>query len=234
METTDELVTPGCPNCVIKHLSAAVALLANARVTDQLYIPVVDGVLDRELAMRAVINLTESRQGYESHFDYAVGLLVLAETVPLYDPYDARRRELYRSARLLLIERGNDPDAVSTAVARIVVSARSGVPEEYFGQIYAQAHITEALRESPESVRGTITGVTCMDDLQRAIRDVRKEFFSDFNEGVKPVEEKGEDDMATAKKAPVKAAKKEAVPAKKAVAAKATKAACKGGKSKKK
>lgn len=231
METTDELVTPGCPNCVVKHLSAAVALLANVRVTGLLpYIPEVDGILDREIAMRAAINLTESRQGYESHFDYAVGLLVLAEAVPYHD---ARRRELYRNTRLLLIERGNDPDAVSTAVTRLVMGARSGIPDEYFGQIYAQAHITEALRESPESVRDTVAGVTCVDDLQRAIREVRKEFFSDFSED-KPVEEKGEDDMATAKKAPVKAAKKEAVPAKKAVAAKATKAACKGGKTKKK
>lgn len=230
METVDELVTPGCPNCVIKHLSAAVALLANARVTD-LYTPMVEGTLDRELALRAVINLTESRQAYESHFDYAVGLLVLAEAVPYYD---AHRRELYRGTRLLLIERGNDPDAVSTAVTQLVMGARSGIADEYFGQIYAQAHLTEALRESPESVRDAVAGVMCVDDLQRAIRDVRKEFFSDFNEGIKPVEEKGEDDMATAKKAPAKAAKKEAVPAKKAVAAKATKAACKGGKSKKK
>jgi hypothetical protein len=230
METTDELVTPGCPNCVIKHLSAAVALLANARVTD-LYTPMVEGTLDRELALRAAINLTESCQAYESHFDYAVGLLVLAEAVPYYD---AHRRELYRNTRLLLIERGNDPGAVSTAVTQLVMGARSGIADEYFGQIYAQAHLTEALRESPESVRDAVAGVMCVDDLQRAIRDVRKEFFSDFNEGIKPVEEKGEDDMATAKKAPAKAAKKEAVPAKKAVAAKATKAACKGGKTKKK
>lgn len=231
METTDELVTPGCPNCVIKHLSAAVALLANARVTDLPYTPEVDGILDREIALRAAINLTESRQGYESHFDYAVGLLVLAEAVPYYD--DAHRRELYRNTRLLLIERGNDPDTVSLAVARLVMGARFGIPDEYFGKLYAQAHITEALRESPESVRDTIAGVTCVDDLQCAIREVRKEFFSDFSED-KPAGEKGEDDMATSKKAPVKAAKKEAVPAKKAVAAKATKAACKGGKTKKK
>lgn len=230
METVDELVTPGCPNCVIKHLSAAVALLANARVTDLLYTPEVDGILDREIALRAAINLTESRQGYESHFDYAVGLLVLAEAVPYHD---ARRRELYRDTRLLLIERGNDPEAVSTAVTRLVMITRSGIPDEYFGQIYAQAHVTEALRECPESVLGAVSGMTCIDDLQRAIRNVRKEFFSDFSED-KPAGEKGEDDMATAKKAPAKAAKKEAVPAKKAVAAKATKAACKGGKTKKK
>lgn len=229
METVDELVTPGCPNCVIKHLSAAVALLANARTTD-LTTPMGECPLDRELALRAAINLTESRQGYESHFDYAVGLLVLAEAIPYLD---ARRRELYRDTRLLLIERGNDPEVVSTAVTQLVMVARSGIFDEYFGQIYAQAHIIEAIRESPGSVRDTVAGVTCVDDLQRAIRDVRKEFFSDFSED-KPAGEKGEDDMATAKKAPVKAAKKEAVPAKKAVAAKATKAACKGGKSKKK
>lgn len=229
METTDELVTPGCPNCVIKHLSTAVALLANARVTD-LYTPMVEGALDRELALRAAINLTESRQGYESHFDYAVGLLVLAEAVPFYDVH---RRELYRNARLLLIERGNDPYAVPTAVTQLVMGARSGIADKYFGQIYAQAHITEALRESPDSVYDTIAGVMCVGDLQRAIRDVRKEFFSDFSED-EPAGEKGEDDMATAKKAPAKAAKKETVPAKKAAAAKATKAACKGGKTKKK
>lgn len=229
METVDELVTPGCPNCVIKHLSAALALTANARITD-LNTPMGECPLDREIALRAAINLTESRQGYESHFDYAVGLLVLAEAVPYLD---ARRRELYRDTRLLLIEHGNDPEVVSTAVTRLVMITRSGIPDEYFGQIYAQAHITEALRESPESVRDAIACVMCVGDLQRAIRDVRKEFFSDFSED-KPVEEKGEDDMATAKKAPVKAAKKEAVPAKKAAAAKATKAACKGGKTKKK
>lgn len=229
METTDELVTPGCPNCVIKHLSAAVALLTNVRVAD-LYTPMAESQLDRELALRAAINLTESRQGYESHFDYAVGLLVLAEAVPYLD---ARRRELYRDTRLLLIEHGNDPEAVSTAVTQLVMTTRSGMADEYFGQIYAQAHLTEALRESPDSVRHIVASVMCVDDLQRVIRDVRKEFFSDFSED-KPVEEKGEDDMATAKKAPAKAAKKEAVPAKKAVAAKATKAACKGGKTKKK
>lgn len=230
METTDELVTPGCPNCVIKHLSAAMALLANARATD-LDHPLMEGPFDREIALRAAINLAESRQGYGSHFDYAVGLLVLAEAVPHCDVYC---REIYREVRLSLIEHGNDPDTVSAAIDDLVAIAETEISDKCFGQIYAQAHIAEALRESPESVRYTVAGVTCVDDLQRAIRDVRKEFFSDFNEGIKPVEEKGEDDMATAKKAPAKAAKKEAVPAKKAVAAKATKAACKGGKSKKK
>ena len=229
METTDELVTPGCPNCVIKHLSAAVALLANARVTNMDH-PLMEGPYDREIALRAAINLMESRQGYESHFDYAVGMLVLAEADPRCDVYC---REVYRDVRLSLIEHGNDPDTVSAAIDDLVMVARTEITDECFGQIYAQAHITEALRESPESVRDTIAGVMCVDDLQRAIRDVRKEFFSDFSED-KPAEEKGEDDMAAAKKAPVKAAKKEAVPAKKAVAAKATKAACKGGKSKKK
>lgn len=229
METTDELVTPGCPNCVIKHLSAAVALLANGRITD-LYTPMAESPLDRELALRAAINLTESRQGYESHFDYAVGLLVLAEAVPCCD---VTRREVYRDARLSLIEHGNDPDTVSAATNYLVMIAGTGISDECFGQIYAQAHITEALRESPESVRDTVAGVMCIYDLQRAISGVRKEFFSNFSED-KPAGEKGEDDMATAKKAPAKAAKKEAVPAKKAVAAKATKAACKGGKSKKK
>ena len=229
METVDELVTPGCPNCVIKHLSAAVALLANARVTE-LDHPLMECPYDREIALRAAINLMESRQGYESHFDYAVGLLVLAEAVPFCD---VMRREAYRNSRLSLIEHGNEPDTVSAAINYLVMIAGTGISDGCFGQIYAEAHIAEAIRESPESVRGAIVGVMSMDDLQRAIRNVRKEFFSDFSED-KPAEEKGEDDMATAKKAPAKAAKKEAVPAKKAVAAKATKAACKGGKSKKK
>ena len=73
MEIVDELMTPGCPNCARKHLSAAVE-----RVVDGL------NVQDRRNAdvlailARAYINFIEAAEGYLSHRDYAVGLLVAA------------------------------------------------------------------------------------------------------------------------------------------------------------
>lgn len=239
MELVDELVTPGCPNCVIKHLSAALAYMAEARCESfTRRVP-----RHAVMAARAQINLVESMQGYSSHFDFAVGLLVLAEELAISDSAtrdgDASIAKMYRKIRLDLIQDG--PAGLVNALGYIEdlpLVGSSTEPNNMMLEVFAFAHAEEAYREAPKGELADLS-MYCVHmtvkDVQDTIARVRKEFF-DFCEGEKPAGEKGDTDMATAKKAPAKAAKK-AAPAKaaaKTVApAKATKAACKGGKAKK-
>ena len=76
MDTVDELMTPGCPNCAVKHLSAALAYFV-----DEGNVKYETGDLGDApvLVGRAVVNLVESMNGYPSHFDFAIGLIERAE-----------------------------------------------------------------------------------------------------------------------------------------------------------
>lgn len=238
MELVDELVTPGCPNCVIKHLSAAVMYMAEARCESfTCRVP-----KHAVLAARAQINLVESMQGYRSHFDFAVGILTRAEELAIQDSASRdkglRIAATYRKARLGLIQDGSEGTMNAMQLLDLALADSCAEPEMIF-EIVAFAHAEEAYREAPEGEFTDALQVCCAHMTVKGVQDtiarVRKEFF-DFCEGEKPAGEKGDTDMATAKKAPAKAAKK-AAPAKaaaKTVApAKATKAACKGGKAKK-
>ena len=208
MEIHDELLTPGCPQCAIKHLSAAlyhVAKLAGADVRPDPYMVEI---------CTAYINLVEVRAGYLSHLWYAVGALVRAEERM------APRMVgecVARKARLILEEHG--VEALIDALNMIETETAPGHED------WAAAHFDEARRELP-----AFADDMSMDDLVGSIERIRKEYF-EFEEAPvaspEDVGKGGESDMATkkaVKKAPAKVAKK-ADP-------KAAKAACKGGKCK--
>lgn len=205
MEIVDELMTPGCPQCAIKHLSAALyhrAVKAPGSPAAQTY---------RVLTAVAKINLYEVLNGYRSHLWYAVGALERAEEIALSS---CERTDAIREARLVLEERGEA--GVKTALA-ILASRATVFPADWEG-----AHIMEADRELPGFGFDQL-------DLIGSIERIREEFFKGFEEapavsGVE-AEKGGETDMAkAAKKAPAALKKGDA---------KAKQAACKGGKAKK-
>ena len=71
-EINDELMIP-CAFCARKHLSAAIAYYADSGNVGR--VVQYHGVL----VARALINLCEADEGYDSHRPFAVGLLVRAE-----------------------------------------------------------------------------------------------------------------------------------------------------------
>ena len=120
----DELMVP-CAFCARKHLSAAIAYYADSvnlgRVMQY------HGVL----VARALINLCEAEEGYDSHRPFAVGLLVKAEQ----ECTDPGARGTIRGFRLAVCEGKYDfvfPGIYPTE------------PEWY------RAHVLEAEREYPD------------------------------------------------------------------------------------
>ena len=204
MEVVDELMTPGCPQCAIKHLSAALyhrAVKAPGSPVAQTY---------RVLTAVAKINLYEVLNGYKSHLWYAVGALERAEEIALSS---CERTDAIREARLVLEERGEA--GVETALA-ILASRATVFPADWEG-----AHIMEADRELPGFGFDQL-------DLIGSIERIREEFFiSDTTApAAATAEGGGESEMATkkaAKKAPAFLKKEDP---------KAKQAACKGGKCK--
>jgi len=206
MEVVDELFTPGCPNCAVKHLSSAIALHAMLRQKPE-------SDLDREiteetpgvpfeariLVAQAYVNLAEVAEGYVSHVDFAIGLLNVAEEECVACG-DATHAKAIRAERVGLILR-RDPHEAMSGLRRFV----SKVHE-------ASAHQREAMRELPgfdwERVTAQYGACPVHEYLQHCISEIRKEFFDLPEEP----EKGGETIMACG-------AKKKAV-----------KAACKGGK----
>lgn len=215
----DELMTPGCPRCAIKHLSAALyhrAQLAGGGES----LPPDSYMVDMCVAY---INLVEVRTGYRSHFWYAVGALVRAEE-------RTGSGRVAREARLMLEQYGEE--ALADALRCIEIGS---IPTH---ADWAAAHFSEAMRELP-AMRAAMR----MDDLIGSIERIRNEYFN-LEEvpaaSTEDAERGGESIMAKAAKkaAPAFLAKgKEAKEAKGAKAAckggKTAKAACKGGKCKK-
>ena len=214
LEINDELMTPGCPQCAIKHLSAALYYRAEGfaiakQTPTGLFLGQLPPPSDRVLLARAYINLGEVLVGYKSHLWFAVGLLQRSE--------EESRREggegaVAREARLILEQKGLD-------------GAREAMQAIHGGTLLCaaemeMAHMQEAHRELPEFSDPSRS-------LEAAIAKIRAEYFDlpevTVAEGEETPKEK-EPEMATAnKKAPVKAAK----------ASKCAKCACKGGKTKK-
>lgn len=209
----DELMTPGCPQCAVKHLSAA--LYHRAKMPD----PMMEAVSSPYMrcVCTAYINLVEVRAGYRSHLWYAVGALVRAEELVAPRTVGC----VARMARLMLEERGID--ALSDALECIQAGT---VPNH---ADWAAAHFDEAVRELP-----AFAAKMRMDDLIGSIERIREEYF-DLEEAPvasnEDVGEGGECDMATKKamKAPAKKAACKAA----CKGGKTMKAACKGGKCKK-
>lgn len=208
MEIVDELDTPGCPNCAVKHLSAALAY----------YLDVPRELRGRAFSdvevylARAMINLAETNTGYRSHKWFAVGLMVKAEEIstvvsPILTPAIRTMRTDFMSG-----------DAgVQETVSSLTHFVGTGMP-------IAAAHLEEAKRELPGCTRDVVLDAEC---LISAIDRVHEEYFNLTEPAVgEEVNKEGESDMATVKKAPAKkaAAKKEAPKAA------AKQAACKGGK----
>lgn len=205
LEIVDELMTPGCPQCAVKHLSAALYHAAELRrVPHRLELP--DSVV---LIARAYINLGEVLIGYKSHLWFAVGLLQRAEERALTEVSSTAAA---RTARLALEEHG--ANGVRDTMRNLMIDVHLD------HAVMCLAHMDEAVRELP-----AFAGEMRMDDLIGSIERIRKEYFD-----LPPVTVAGgeqtpigkEPDMATAKKAPAKKA-----------ACKGTKCACKGGKTKK-
>lgn len=229
MKVVDELFTPGCPQCAVKHLSAALyhAALYEAdrhRPSDppQRLVPTEAAVL----LARAYINLGEVLIGYKSHLWFAVGMLQCAEEVAKRDcvPLVA---EIARNARLMLTSGGLSP--LQGAMQRIGLDGPLGPLE------MSCAHFDEARRELP-----ALADEMRMDDLIGSIERIREEYFnlppSTVPGGDETNNTEKEPDMATAKKTAPKGTKcaakggKTATKAATKAAPKGTKCAAKGGK----
>lgn len=213
MEISDELFTPGCPQCAVKHLSAA--LLYGARVF-ALYeggesFPKEEDVL----LAQAYVNLGEVLIGYKSHLWYAVGLLQASEETALMH-HNAEAASLARDLRMLLEDQGLG------GVAGAAETMRLDAP--LMPDALRDAHLREATRELPNFPWGRYS-LHDATGLVEAIEEIRSEYFAGPTVGPEQGEtttETGDQKMATAKKAPAKKA-----------ACKGTKCACKGGKTKK-
>ena len=207
MEIHDELMTPGCPQCAIKHLSAALYHVARGAVQKDVF-------PDSYMACvcTAYINLVEVRAGYASHLWYAVGALVRAEehfAVGL-------GKCVAREARLMLEQYGEE------AIIDALRCIKEGTAPTHAD--WAAAHFEEACRELP-----AYADEMTMNNVIETIERIREDFFVSEEAPVaspEDVGEGGECDMATkkaAKKAPAFLKKEDP---------KAKKAACKGGKCK--
>jgi len=215
MDIVDELMTPGCPQCAVKHLSAALYHRAHLVGGGEDLRPdpyLVDVCV-------AYINLVEVRAGYRSHLWYAVGALVRAEErfAPRIGGCVARE------ARLMLEQYGEC--ALIDALNCIEAGTAPGHEE------WAAAHYAEAMRELP-----AMQAAMRMDDLIGSIERIREEYFITDQEvavatSTEGAGEGGEEAMATKKAAKAKVDPKAAQAACKG--GKAKKAACKGGKCKK-
>lgn len=216
MKVVDELFTPGCPQCAVKHLSAALYHRAQlAGGGEDLYPDpyMVDVCV-------AYINLVEVRAGYRSHFWYAVGALVRAEERMALG---SGGRCVAREARLMLEQYGEE--ALADALRHICVET---IPTH---ADWAAAHYAEAMRELPAMQAGMR-----MDDLIGSIERIREEYFnlppSTVPGGDETTQTEKEPDMATAKKTAPKGTKCAAKGGKTdtKTAPKGTKVAAKGGK----
>ena len=195
----DELVIP-CAACARKHLSAAIAHYADSNAhggTEVNYHEI--------LVARALINLCEAEEGYDSHRPFAVGLLVKAEQ----ECTDPGARGAIRGFRLAVCEGKYDfvfPGIYPTE------------PEWY------RAHVLEAEREYPD-IRTAVEREPFYRDnmseqeLSQAEVNYRLAQLKWLDEnvfGILPVE-KGDKEMATCSKKGCKAACKggKTAPAKK-------------------
>lgn len=214
-EINDELMTPGCPQCAVKHLSAALYHRAHLVGGGEDLRP---GPYMVDVCV-AYINLVEVRAGYRSHLWYAVGALVRAEERFAPGIGECVARE----ARLMLEQYGE------MALIDALNCIEAGTAPTHAD--WAAAHYAEAMRELP-----AMQAAMRMDDLIGSIECIRKEFFEIEEAPVASPEDVGkggESDMATNKKAPPAFLAKGKGAKAACKGGKAAKAACKGGKCKK-
>lgn len=150
MELTDELVTPGCPQCFIKHMSTALAAVIQAPGFGQVDPRFV-------LLHRALINLIEFREGYLSHAPYVTGLLNMLEQAVALLPFGESERGFSAcDVRRLRLAFAENPGGVSIEESFTRHTPDPGVlygvlsyPLQNDPDNYAVAHVKEALRELP-------------------------------------------------------------------------------------
>jgi len=218
MEIVDELDTPGCPQCAVKHLCAALSYAADHNGGDE------QPGNEFVLAARALINLAEAIVGYRSHVDFAIGLLERAEREALMRRGGLGFATKVRALRLACISQRFDDEAGEAVLA---------IHAELHPAAYMRAHLEEAARELPGAFSVPVVAVT-VPGIQAFIAKVRNDYF-DLPPSTVPGEETQtgkEPEMATAKKK-TGACKGAKCAAKGGKTAKATKCACKGGKTKK-
>ena len=158
MDIVDELMTPGCPQCAIKHLSAALYYRAqHQRVEGAPHV----SVYHHTRAAVALINLAETLTGYRSHLWYAVGALVDGEVSALVAG-ESHYAAIMREARIELERNGE------AAIGKVMCHLFQ------FCQItnadWESAHYGEAWRELP-------AWDAWSSDYDLAIRKIREEFF---------------------------------------------------------
>lgn len=158
LEIHDELATPGCPQCAIKHLSAALAYMLRP---DRKVGPAPASCMWLAVAK---INLVEVMAGYRSHLWYAVGMLVRSEEAARCEGSSCQTA---RDARLELEERGLD--GVGSALRMIA----DGVVLD--ADALACAHLYEAVRELPDLLVYPL--VPTAETLVHEIERIRAEYF---------------------------------------------------------
>lgn len=164
MEIVDELMTPGCPNCAVKHLSAALAhwVEQGSKVSTVDYEDEVSVLL-----ARAYINLVEASEGYRSHLYFAIGLLERAEEFIVSSARLSDEATDIREIRVGLILNGYQgiPMAAIRLLTRLTPAA------------LIAGHVREAKRELPGYDLLHDTPVT-VEKILEALDLVREEFFS--------------------------------------------------------
>lgn len=166
MEIVDELMTPGCPNCFVKHMSAALARMAAFRIPKV----EIDSRFEEDITLaRALVNLVEAYTGYTSHFDYAVGLMVVAEESAVVNDM-VGTVEASRAIRTKLVADGEK--GIPSAVLELGKIIEPGD--------LVSAHILEAFRELP-SMDHNERNFTA-DDIRGMIEEAKNEYF-DISKG---------------------------------------------------
>ena len=163
MDTVDELMTPGCPNCAVKHLSAALAYFVDEGNAKCETVDLDDAIV---FVGRAVVNLIESLNGYPSHFDFAIGLIERAEET---------------FTRSSCFKTGGRVREIRLALTDGTMPTGSGAEELYsFARPYGMmlAHVAEALREL-RSI--PLPAALTAEWFRDTIAEVKKEYF-DFGE----------------------------------------------------
>lgn len=166
MDTVDELMTPGCPNCAVKHLSAALAYFVDEGNAKCETVDLDDALV---FVGRAVVNLVESLNGYPSHFDFAIGLIERAEEKFTFTYTQTASSPVGRLRRIrLALTDGTMP--VSCGAVELYSFARP------YGMMLA--HVAEALREL-RSI--PLPAAFTAEWFRNTIAEVKKEYF-DFGE----------------------------------------------------
>lgn len=159
MEINDVLTDP-CPQCALKHLSAALAYELDPSRTIKLR-----GMCWTYIGV-AFINYSEYWFGYESHLPYAIGMLARAEETGIAEQLVLGG---IRELRLKIINNPRD----------------TGVRDHFRGLLrdadMAGAHVYEAVRELPQLEANVFRppDEPLTEWIPRAIQWVRENFFDD-------------------------------------------------------